>query len=314
MSDDSTFKFNINKLETPLAVSKEYPVFTTKDLDSDFLLLKLNNGNDFKKYAAIQKMGGTRTRLYYKNLSAWNTLLPEQDEQVKVKDFLLSIESAILNCRKKIELEENFVAGLASRIFSGEVRFKKPDGTNYLDWQDCELGSYLLERSEKGHADLELLSVTLSDGVISRSDVEGKNNASEDRSNYKRVLPGDIAYNSMRMWQGASGLSSMEGIVSPAYTVLTTKSNADPLFFSYFFKHPSVIFIFKRYSQGLTSDTWNLKFPTLSKIKFKLPVEKSEQEKISSMLLSFETRIKLLNEKRDKLIYFKGVLINELFV
>lgn len=43
MSDDSTFHFNKNTLETPVLVSKEYPVFTSNaDGDIDFLLYRAN--------------------------------------------------------------------------------------------------------------------------------------------------------------------------------------------------------------------------------------------------------------------------------
>ena len=45
----------------------------------------------------------------------------------------------------------------------------------------------------------ELLSVTMNDGVKPRSDIEGKDNSSEDKSNYKIVRKGDMVYNSMRM-------------------------------------------------------------------------------------------------------------------
>ena len=63
MSDDGLFKFNINKTGGDIAVSKEYPVFSTKGLCAAFLLAKLNDGLDFKKFALSQKAGGTRTRL-----------------------------------------------------------------------------------------------------------------------------------------------------------------------------------------------------------------------------------------------------------
>ena len=70
---------------------------------------------------------------------------------------------------------------------------------------------------------MELLSVTMNDGVKPRSEIEGKDNSSEDKSNYKIVRKGDMVYNSMRMWQGANGISPCDGIVSPAYTVLMPK-------------------------------------------------------------------------------------------
>lgn len=39
---------------------------------------------------------------------------------------------------------------------------------------------------------MELLSVTMNDGVVKRSQIEGKDNSSEDKSNYKIVRSGDL--------------------------------------------------------------------------------------------------------------------------
>ena len=79
---------------------------------------------------------------------------------------------------------------------------------------------------------MELLSVTMNDGVMPRSEIEGKDNSSEDKSNYKVVCKGDMVYNSMRMWQGANGVSNYDGIVSPAYTVLMPTEEIDNQYFA----------------------------------------------------------------------------------
>ena len=73
------------------------------------------------------------------------------------------------------------------------------------------------------------------------SEIESKDNSNDNKTNYKHVLPEDIVYNSMRMWQGASGVSSYEGIVSLAYTILIPK-NVYFKFFSYYFKTPKIIY------------------------------------------------------------------------
>ena len=45
----------------------------------------------------------------------------------------------------------------------------------------------------------------------------------------------------MRMWQGASGYSKYDGILSPAYTVAIPNSEIDSVFFSYMFKRNDLI-------------------------------------------------------------------------
>ena len=88
------------------------------------------------------------------------------------------------------------------------------------DPEMCIRDSIYAERSQLGASDMELLSVTRNDVVKPRSEIEGKDNSSEDKSNYKIVRKDDMVYNSMRMWQGANGISPCDGIVSPAYLSL----------------------------------------------------------------------------------------------
>ena len=162
----------------------------------------------------------------------------------------------------------------------------------HYSWEQRKLGEVLKERTERAKGDEELLSVTIANGVIRQIDSEKRNTASEDRSNYKIVKKGDVPYNSMRMWQGAVGNSKYNGIVSPAYTILTPTSEANGKFFMELFKKKSTLQIFQRWSQGLTSDTWNLKYPILSSIQFAIP-SVEEQEKIAEYFSSLDHLITL---------------------
>ena len=170
-------------------------------------------------------------------------------------------------------------------------------------WEQRKLGEVLKERTERAKGDEELLSVTIANGVIRQIDSEKRNTASEDRSNYKIVKKGDVPYNSMRMWQGAVGNSKYNGIVSPAYTILTPTSEANGKFFMELFKKKSTLQIFQRWSQGLTSDTWNLKYPILSSIQFAIP-SVEEQEKIAEYFSSLDHLI-TLHQRKYFIIYNK---------
>ena len=151
---------------------------------------------------------------------------------------------------------------------------------------------------------MELLSVTMNDGVMPRSEIEGKDNSSEDKSNYKVVLTGDMVYNSMRMWQGANGISPCDGIVSPAYTVLMPKIPISNGYFAAFFKSPNLINEFRKNSQGMTSDTWNLKYPQIETIKVCIPAL-SEQNRVADMLRTLERRIAKQAQLVDNLKKYK---------
>lgn len=157
------------------------------------------------------------------------------------------------------------------------------------------LGDCFEERTEKSEGNEELLSVTQSNGVIKQSESDKKNVSSENKSNYKKVYAGDIAYNSMRMWQGAEGLSEYDGIVSPAYTIIIPK-DIHAKYFEYKFKSQKMLFLFQRFSQGMTSDTWNLKFPQFSNLKVTIP-SVPEQKKIATLMALIDKRILTQTEK-----------------
>ena len=173
------------------------------------------------------------------------------------------------------------------------------------------IGDIYAERSERGAADMELLSVTMNGGVMQRSEIEGKDNSSEDKSNYKVVCKGDMVYNSMRMWQGANGVSPYDGIVSPAYTVLTAKLPICNEYFAALFKNYKLINEFRKNSQGMTSDTWNLKYPQIKTIKVYLP-RVTEQEKVASLLVTLDKRIASQATLVDQLKKYKRGVVRSL--
>ncbi|MBE7049133.1 MAG: restriction endonuclease subunit S [Ruminococcaceae bacterium] len=179
------------------------------------------------------------------------------------------------------------------------------------DWELVRIGDVYAERSERGAENMDLLSVTMTEGVKMRSDIEGKDNSSEDKSNYKIVYTGDMVYNSMRMWQGASGISPYDGIVSPAYTILKPRIPISNGFFAALFKNERLINAFRKNSQGMTSDTWNLKYPQIETIKIHIP-SVSEQEKISEFIALVDAKIAKQRILVDSLKKYKRGLVSSI--
>ena len=152
----------------------------------------------------------------------------------------------------------------------------------------------------------------MNDGVKRRSELEGKDNSSEDKGNYKVVCTGDMVYNSMRMWQGANGISPYNGIVSPAYTVLTAKCDISNGFFAALFKTHKLVSEFCKHSQGMTSDTWNLKYPQIETIKTYIP-SVAEQKKIAALIEKVDKRIAIQKELIDSLKKYKRGAFESVF-
>src|SRR5262249_12675086 len=145
--------------------------------------------------------------------------------------------------QKLILAKKRFRDGLADRLFSGNLR--EPRSSRSC-WKSVALGDVFQERVETNRPDLELLSITADRGVIPRGEIDRKDSSNDDKRSYKRIAPGDIGYNTMRMWQGVSALSEREGIVSPAYTVCIPKPGIDGRFAAQLFKHPKTIHAFFR--------------------------------------------------------------------
>lgn len=179
-------------------------------------------------------------------------------------------------------------------------------------WESTSLGNLFKERNER-NSNKELLSVTMHQGVIKANANGRHNNSSDDRSSYKYVDKGDIAYNSMRMWQGACGCSKYEGIVSPAYTVIIPSASIVPDFFIRLFKSKKTLKKFRLNSQGLTSDTWNLKYQTLSKILVDYPCSHIEQQAISDYFDNIDTLISKTSARLASLKQMKEASLQAMF-
>ena len=257
-----------------------WKVVLSSTLDKSFAVHLLERD---KQEILSDKNGSTMVHITKKGMEEKEVILPTNiDEQIKIGKQLDAINNLITlhQCKHFTNCNKNRFA-----------------------WEQRKLGEVFNERTERAKGNEELLSVTINNGVIRQIDSDKRNIASEDKSNYKIVQIGDVPYNSMRMWQGAVGNSEYNGIVSPAYTVLVPSTNADSKFFVELFKKNSTLNIFQRWSQGLTSDTWNLKYPILSKIEFYMPMI-DEQKKIGSLFSKLDHLITL---HQHKLNILKGI-------
>src|SRR5207249_10251790 len=91
-------------------------------------------------------------------------------------------------------------------------------------WSVLPNRAIFAEVNDRNHGDEEMLSVTITRGVIRQSellrDSSKKDSSKIEKSAYKLVQPSDVAYNKMREWKGAMGGSHLRGIVSHAYSVM----------------------------------------------------------------------------------------------
>ena len=293
---------NINRVSGKNYISEHaIAVQTDYKNDNSFLAYKL----DFQNLNRLSE-SSAQPGLSVEKLVRLKIALPPLPEQIAIAHVLGLMDSAINTTNQLIAKKELQKKWLMQNLLTGKKRLK-----GFVeDWKEHHLGEMFSERNETRYLDLELLSVGAS-GIYPQSDSIKKDTSNDDKSKYKRICPGDIGYNTMRMWQGRSALSSLDGIVSPAYTIVTPKENADSLFFAYLFKTPKLMNLFWRNSQGLVDDTLNCKFKDFSIVKIHLP-KKKEQTAIAEVLQAADKEIQLLITKTEKLMEQKRGLMQVL--
>lgn len=273
----------------------------------EFLALQLRSDHGRSYLLSCAKGSTGLSTLNSAQLKEFSVLSPSVAEQRSIVASLATWDTAIQKTEQLIAAKAKRKAGLMADLLTGRRRI----GRFQTEWQRWHLRELFRERVENNRNDLPLLSITRDDGVVPRSNLDRKDTSSEDKSKYLRIRSGDIGYNTMRMWQGVSALSRHEGIVSPAYTVCIPGPEIDGEFASYLFKLPEVIHLFYRYSQGLTSDTWALKFHQFAAIRVRIP-EPEEQKAIASVLSLLDEEVTLLKQEREALAQQKRGLMQKL--
>jgi type I restriction enzyme S subunit len=122
-------------------------------------------------------------------------------------------------------------------------------------WRTVRNGSLFGQRSQNGFAELPILEVSLRTGVQVRSFGQaGRKQIMSDLGKYKRAVKGDLAYNTMRMWQGALGVCPVDGLVSPAYVVARPYPGVDARYFAALFRTGDYMAEIDSASRGIVKD------------------------------------------------------------
>lgn len=276
--------------------------------DADFLSFQLQ-ADQTQRRIDSKVVGSTRLEFSIHAVRDFLIALPPLPEQRKIAEILRTWDEAIEKLEALRSANEGRYKALARRFFDPcHPTFHGRPNT----WREFELGGVFRERNQSGEEHDRLLSITMNGGVIDRDDVGRKDTSTDDKSKYKLILPGDIGYNTMRMWQGVSGLSALRGIISPAYTVVTPiQTRILGRYAAHLFKSRRMVFDFERYSQGLTSDTWNLKFPAFSKIRVFLPPI-DDQEKQADLLDALTAEGVVIGKQLEALTRQKRGLMQKL--
>lgn len=174
-------------------------------------------------------------------------------------------------------------------------------------WRIARNGSLFSQRNQPGSEELPILEVSLRSGVRVRSFENGaRKQVMSDLTKYKRAEKHDLAYNTMRLWQGAVGAVPTAGLVSPAYVVARPHPGVATSFYSYLFRTDFYKHEIDAFSRGIVKDRNRLYWDQFKQMPSPAPPPE-DQEAIVKFLDHANRRIERFIRAKRKLV----ALLNE---
>lgn len=248
-----------------------------------------------------------------------NVVVPfpaDRTEQRKIADCLTSLDELTAAQGRKVEALKAHKKSLMQQLFprEGETspRFRFAKFRNAAEWEERRAGTLFANRVNKGEEGLPIYSVTMHDGMVRRDSFDRDFYDIEEAAGNKKACKNDIAYNMMRMWQGALGVAPEDCLVSPAYVVLTPQDGVVSRFFEYLFNLPASLLLLTSHSRGLTKDRLRLYYDDFARIPLRCPRQR-EQQRIADCLSSVDARIAAEADKLIALKTHKKGLMQQLF-
>jgi type I restriction enzyme S subunit len=180
-------------------------------------------------------------------------------------------------------------------------------------WALKPLWTFFRRVKRTGFDDEQLLSVYRDHGVVPKASRDDNfNKPSDDLSVYQLVIPGDLAINKMKAWQGSVAISEHRGIVSPAYFVYEALHNASSRYLHYLMRSLRYITGYMSVSKGIRVNQWDLEPQLHSRMPLTVPpIEEQTQiaafldretAKIDELVAEQRRLMELLKEKRQAVI------------
>jgi type I restriction enzyme S subunit len=284
-------------------------------LSKTYLSLVLKN-DAFITYVMRGAKGVKMPRGDIDSMRDYPVAYPSPTEQQKIADCLTSLDEVIVAQGRKVDALKAHKRGLMQQLFpcEGETvpRLRFPEFRDGAEWKVKSAGRLFTNRKEDGEGGLPIYSVTVNDGMIPRASFDRNFYDIEDPAGNKKACEGDIAYNMMRMWQGAQGVAVEDCMVSPAYVVLSPLKGVCSDFFAYLFKLSQSLELLTAYSRGLTKDRLRLYFDDFARMPLCVP-RYDEQRRIADCLSALDTRIVAESNQLDALKTHKQGLMQQLF-
>ena len=270
--------------------------------------------NQFEK--EIEKnMGATINQITGYMFSKMEFTIPSPTEQDKIGNYFKYLDHLITLHQRKCEQTKELKKFMLQKMFpkkgekNPEIRF--PGFTD--DWEQRKAGEIFKSVSDKGYTDLPVLSASQELGMILRDEI-GIDIKYDESSikNYKRVKPGQFVIH-LRSFQGGFAWSDIEGITSPAYTILDYQEPEEHCskFWKIVLTSPMFITRLETVTYGIR-DGRSISFTDFSTLNLNVP-SIAEQQKIGEYFSKLDNLITLHQRKCEQLKELKKFMLQNMF-
>ena len=221
----------------------------------------------------------------------------------------------VLGEMRKAQIARLVVGGLASSVELTSTTVEwMPEAPSH--WRVRRIATLFRESKEMGEEGLPVLSVSINWGISDRElrdeDRHRIVNQIQDKTAYKRVRPGDLVYNMMRAWQGAFGVATIDGLVSPAYVVARPNQEIHSLYFEPLLRTSMCIEEFRRTSKGIADFRQRLYWEHFRQVRVVLPPLEEQRliaQKVGKILKMIGEVVDPVEASIDRLREFRAALI-----
>lgn len=241
-----------------------------------------------------RNLGATINQITNSSLNSFSFLIPPEEEQDQIVEFLSTWDKAVSQLREQIAIKQKQKKALIQLLLTGKHRFPEFEGK----WRNVLLGDVTIESTKRNNNSTldDVRAVNKTHGMIPMKE-ETIGNSLE---RYKVVEDKDFAYNPMRInigsicrWEEKS-----ECLVSPDYVVFRVKEGAlDSDYLSHFRNsHRWAVFMEQAGAGGVRIRIY---YKDLASMIIPLPPTIAEQKKIAAVLNAADKEIDLLNQKLE---------------
>lgn len=271
-------------------ISQACMAFTEfKGVDNEFFYYwYLNNGQVIGlRYAQGTKQQNLSTDI----VGSFPICFPSQGEQQRIAAILTTQDKVIELKERRLAEKQRQKKYLMQQLLTGKKRLPGFSG----EWSFLKAKEIFQNVSDKDHnGDLPVLSSTQDKGIVPRDevDIDIKYDTCS-LVNYKKVSKGNFVI-SLRSFQGGIEYSTYTGLVSPAYTILSSRKEISDEYYKQFFKSTDYINRLNVAVYGIR-DGKQVSYEDFGRIRIPYPPIK-EQTTIAEVLSAADQEIELLHQ------------------